>query len=505
MTSGADVVAANGGRARPGATTDGALVAIATISSIGLLPWLNKSLWEDEGASLYAAHLSWRGLWQQSRVVDLVLLPYYAVLHVWVQVSGGIGWIRFLSILAFGLTVFVTGRLGNRLGGRWCAVVAAVLTATNPLMVEAALDARPYALAALAASVSVTALIRWFDSARARWMWVFSLCALAALLLQMFAVLVPVSALVVLLLIEPHRWREQSRRLLPPLTVLTVAAVAFGVVASGQSSQIAWITPLQNKGLIIALLGPEYAIGEHAYAVVALGIVALVAAAALVVCVRAWRGGRRPTRPELGLFVLTAAWAAIPTAVLIAFSLVKPVYTSRYVTPSAPGLALVVGLLVAHSMRIVDLRWRTRSLTVIGAGVGVATLVVATLAVPAAGSVIDDLQGAAQFLAVHVRGAGDVAITDHAMTAAIDYYFQKDHAKVAAWPQLPDQRYISGFDLEQNAATVSRAPATVWLVDNSGIAGTGQFIALLRRHGYARAGTRNFVGCSVVRFYRRTT
>jgi mannosyltransferase len=116
---------------------------------------LNKSLWLDQGASLYSAHLSWSALWSQSKVVDRVFLPYYVLLHLWIEVSASIEWIRLLSVIAFGLTVVVIGHLGNRLGGFWCGVVAAVLAAANPLMINAALDARPYAISALAATVAI--------------------------------------------------------------------------------------------------------------------------------------------------------------------------------------------------------------------------------------------------------------------------------------------------------------------------------------------------------------
>jgi hypothetical protein len=43
---------------------------IALLASAGLAHSLGKSLWIDEAASLYSAHLSWHDLWRQSKVVD---------------------------------------------------------------------------------------------------------------------------------------------------------------------------------------------------------------------------------------------------------------------------------------------------------------------------------------------------------------------------------------------------------------------------------------------------
>jgi mannosyltransferase len=130
--------------------TSGILAVVAAGATWGLLPWLNKPVFPDEGASLFSARLEWTALLRHSRVVDLVLLPYYSLLHLWLQLFDNIEWARFLSLLAFGLTVFPVGHLGSRLGGKVCGALAALVAATNPLLVTAALSARPYALSALA-------------------------------------------------------------------------------------------------------------------------------------------------------------------------------------------------------------------------------------------------------------------------------------------------------------------------------------------------------------------
>ena len=60
-------------------------------ATLGLLPWLGNSMFADEGATLYSAHLSWLALWAQSLHVDLVMLPYYVVVHFWLILSGSPG------------------------------------------------------------------------------------------------------------------------------------------------------------------------------------------------------------------------------------------------------------------------------------------------------------------------------------------------------------------------------------------------------------------------------
>ena len=105
-------------------------------------------MFADEGATLYSAHLSWSNLWAQSLHVDLVLLPYYVLIHFWVMVSGTIAWVRALSLFAFCGTIVVAGGIGLRIAGRWCGVIAAALTATSTLLVLKSLNARPYELSA---------------------------------------------------------------------------------------------------------------------------------------------------------------------------------------------------------------------------------------------------------------------------------------------------------------------------------------------------------------------
>jgi hypothetical protein len=74
---------------------------VSVVAPAALLPLLNNSATRDEGASLYSAHLSWTGLWHQSLVVDRVIVTYYAMLHLWLELSSSTQWARALSLLAY--------------------------------------------------------------------------------------------------------------------------------------------------------------------------------------------------------------------------------------------------------------------------------------------------------------------------------------------------------------------------------------------------------------------
>jgi mannosyltransferase len=350
---------------------------------MGLLPWLGKPIFPDEGASLLSAHLGWTTLWQHSRVVDLVLLPYYSLLHLWIQPSDSIAWARLLSVLAFGLTVYLVGHLGVRLGGRLCGVLAAIVAATNPLLVMAALSARPYALSALAATASVVALYRWLGGGTVRWMWWFCGASIATLLLHMFAILVPFSVLVATIALKPQMFRGKWRALIAALGLMLAAALSFAILGASQRSQIAWIpTPFESAQVMRAIAGPasDGLLGRYA--------VFVLAAAILVAATCLWarsRGGVRPARLDLRLFAVMLAWAALPTVTLVAGSSVKPVFLDRYVTSSVPGLAIALALLAACAFNGATVLLADRSRVVVeSAMLAIAAVVFFAFSVPAA-------------------------------------------------------------------------------------------------------------------------
>ncbi len=340
-------------RSRPAAATTSMLAAVAGLASLALLPWLSKPAFPDESASLVAAGLSWTALWRHAHVVDLVLVPYYSLLHLWTQQAGGIEWARCLSLLAFGLTVFLVGLLGVRLGGRWCGVLAATLAATNPLLVTAALSARPYALSALAATAAVIALFRWLGGGGSRWAWWFCAACVAAMLLHLFAILAPLSVLAATIALKPAMFSGRASALVAPVGLVLGAALALAFPAAGQRSQIGWIpSPFEGVQLTRAVEGPASG-GRPLYAVLMLALACVTTG----VCLWARRhGGRGGRLLDLRLLGILWAWAAVPTVALVAGSLARPVFLDRYVTSSVPGLALALALPAACALGTISVR-----------------------------------------------------------------------------------------------------------------------------------------------------
>ncbi len=465
---------------------------LGVVASAELLPMLNKSLWLDEGASLYSAHLGWGALWSQSKVVDRVLLPYYVLLHLWVEISPSIEWVRFLSVLAFGLTVVVIGLLGNRLGGLWCGVIAAVLTAANPLMIDGALDARPYALSALAVTLAIFALLRWHDRGEVRWFWWFCIAVLVALMLQLFSVIAPLGVLVVVLPMRPSL-REKWRSIIVPLGITLLLSAAFALLVLDQRGQVAWIPTINMSRLLIDVYGPAGgypALGKLRYAKL---IVLLAAFAIALIWLRRRRRGGNSDKSTFEYFAVALTWAALPTIALISISYLHPVYVDRYVTASAPGMALTVGLLLGSALKLDQKKrpaWQCR-VEIVACGLIVVGLAVNSMSI--ARTPFENYRAVARYLVNHAGSTGEVALPDHSVQASVEYYLAKTQAGHRTWPTTPSQHYISVLDLRESRRAFSSGAANVWVVED-GTTDLNRFLKNLTSHGYVVSGTHSISG-----------
>jgi len=462
-----------------------------------MLPFLGKSLSRDEGASLYSAHLSWSVLWRQSSVVDRVILPYYALLHLWVEISGSIEWIRLLSVIAFGVSVVLVGHLGNRLGGFWCGVTAATLTASNPLMIDAALDARPYALSALAGTVAVYSLFRWRDGPGNRWFCLFCIASLVALALQIFAILGPLVVLVVMLFGRPSRPRYW-RQIVTPLSGTLLLSALYVSVVFGQRSQVAWIPPMSLQTFVADVYGPASGyprLAKESY-------FALIMVLIVVGLLRFWRsrdqrgkGQQRTVRENL---IATVAWSALPAMVLIAVSFGKPIYVDRYVTASAPGLALALGLWLTQVLDLNDRDRLKRHHQAEGALAGVIVVALFGNLILTASTPLANYPAVAQYLQVQVGHAGEIALPDHSVATSVEYYLDLHHESPRQWPEDRSDLSLMSLDLRETKFAFASAEPNVWVVEDK-VNGLHTFLDNLSRRGYALVGTRKFDGLLVVK------
>jgi hypothetical protein len=473
-------------------------LVVGGTSGILLSTDLGKPLFRDEGASLYSAHLGWSGLLSQSKLVDVVLLPYYALLHLWVHLTGSIEWARSLSLLAYVLTIVVVGWLGARVGGLACAVVSSVLVATNPLMVGAALSIRPTALGALAATSTVATLVIWLDDPQRERIWLFSVLFVLTAALNLFAAMGPMCALVGSLVVWRPLWRAHWREAVVPLGLVGVLLGLGAATGAGQVGQVSWIEAETPISALKHLLGPaDPKPGGYGLFVLVLGVLAIVA----IVVANAQRGTALAARPSARVVMLTC-WAFGPAAALVIASVWAPLYQSHYVTSAAPGFALAIGLITSKALGLLG-RPRQGSLrVVIGVMVLLAILVVtAPIASRTAASSIEDTKGIARYLDRHATGKGWVILLNHSDTTAITSYWPSEGPRPQLWPQVR-QPLIEGLDVDERATVLRAAPLVVWVVVDKSVQGKRSLLSKLSKVGYAEVGRTGFDGAVVIELRR---
>ena len=248
--------------------------------------------------------------------------PYYLVVHAWMSLPGlgGDTSLRALSLIATAGGLASITRAVARLGGRATGVLAGLVLACSPLVLEQAVEARSYGLAVLATGGAALGLVRWLQEGRG--LLLLGLAGAGMGLAHWYAVTVLAAFVVTALVVR-------GRRAVPVLLtgaaaiLPTVALVAVNLLngTGGRNAEHLHDTGGRLAGLAVrAWTGGE---NPLLYVTVALAIIGGVRAAAL--------------RP------LAVSWLLVPLLLLLAAELVRPVYLPRYLLT---GL-LALGVLAA--------------------------------------------------------------------------------------------------------------------------------------------------------------
>ncbi len=147
----------------------GLLLALAGVALIVRWSVIGRdALWLDEGYSWWDARQTWAALWTLVPTCDPHPPLYFALLHPWLLLVGdGTVAMRSLSTI-FGIAtvvvVYLAGRVLDRARGRGdrrfgIGALAALLFAVTPFQVYFSIEARPYALLCLGASLLTLACL----------------------------------------------------------------------------------------------------------------------------------------------------------------------------------------------------------------------------------------------------------------------------------------------------------------------------------------------------------
>ena len=297
------------------------------------------SFWYDEAATISASYSRSLGqLWQMLGNVDAVHGLYYLFMHGWFEIFPPTEfWSRAPSGLAAGGAAAGVVVLGNQFSSRTAALSAGLVCGILPRTTWAGVEARPYAMSMMAA-VWLTVLLVVAVRRESRWLWLSYGIALAfSMLLDTYLVLVLLAHTVFMCAF--HRGRSA----LAPFaitSILTVCALTpFLLEVVGQVHQIKWVAPIGHRTIEDVAI-QQYFERSPPFAVWS----ALVVAAAIVVwCCTSAELAEKDRR----LLTLAAAWLVIPTALIVLASvLTHPIYTPRYLSFTAPAMALVLGVCI---------------------------------------------------------------------------------------------------------------------------------------------------------------
>ena len=312
--------------------------------ALGLVAARIPSFWTDEVATVSAAGRTWPQLWDLLGTVDAVHGAYYVVMHVWIQVVGISPFaLRAPSAIACGVATAGVYVLGRRLVGRGTGVLAAMVFVVLPGVTWMGIEARSFALVTATTVWCAVLLVTSLERGGRRWIAYSVLLAVSVLLFVQTIALVLAHAITVLS-VRPgrQRAREWTLSAAAPLVALS----PFILLTLRQRRQVEWIAPV-TMGSIRSVLSYQWFQGA-----IVLGALTLLLAAAVVVfprwAVGAWSGHR------VALARLAIPWLVVPTAVVLGVSILfSPMYVPRYLTYTAPAIALLAGAALATVRR----RW----------------------------------------------------------------------------------------------------------------------------------------------------
>lgn len=263
------------------------------------------TLWGDEAVTYEMAQRTVPEIWHTLGSVDAVHGLYYFLIHGVFAITGpGLVPLRLPSVLAMCATAAGVALIGRRLAGPRAGLLAGLVLPLLPIVQRFAQEGRSYAL--------VCALVTWGSWLLWERRWAaYAGVMLTACLLHEFAVLQLAAHALTVRRPWPRGWSIAAGCVLAGVAPLALFSTT-------QAAQVDWIG---RPGL------PELA---------AYGALALAGWG----CARS-AGGAAVRTVALPLLVA-------PTGVLLAVSLVHPLFVDRYVLPYVIGLALLVGALLDH-------------------------------------------------------------------------------------------------------------------------------------------------------------
>ena len=323
------------------------LVAIIAIgASLRLLHLGAPSFWVDEALSLEFARLPWPQFVHLMQTRELNMLPYYLLLRGWIHLGTAEWIVRSLSAIFSIATLPLLYRLGVRLFGVRVGQIGVALLALHPYHIRFAQEARGYSLMILLVTASTLLLVRATETSTRRpvGVWVaYIATSVLAVYAHFYAGFAIIAQWATLAVARPRGLAGSAVALsAAAIGILLVPLAAF--VLLGHADPAGWIAQPTSRSvgfLVYSLLGGDKQAGARPLAYAAYAVVLIASGAAAR---SAWTSHRR--EPRAWHCALVIAGTSLPIILVLAVSIVKPIFVDKYLMECLPFtvLLLAVGL-----------------------------------------------------------------------------------------------------------------------------------------------------------------
>ena len=379
-----------------------AAAAVLAFHGIGEQPF-----WRDEAWSINVADRSIPGTLEVlvNRRESYMTL-YYLLLNGWLELGSSEGFVRILSAVFAVAAVPVTIGFARHAFGLLAGAIAGVALALSTLLVFYAQEARSYGLVLFLAALSFLFFVLAIQSGRTR-DWVLYILASAAMVYShtLTALLIAAQLASLPLLPPPSVQYRYAARSVAALALLCSPLLLAVFDDKGQAT---WIQPTD----LDALRDAARSFGGDRGLAIGYGIIFLVALGQLGRAL-----GRFGRSREVWLRGLVVLWVALPPLLLIALSLVKPLFLDRYLIGILPGLAVLAGATIT-ALRPPALAAAAAALLTVAGIAHVATR-------DRSPAKPEDLRAAASLVVSRARAGDGVAYSPPWGRVGFDYYLER--------------------------------------------------------------------------------
>jgi mannosyltransferase len=294
------------------------LAGIVAIAALLRFPTLGlQSFWDDEGHTVRLMRVSLSDLLPEVRESESAPPIYYVTAWLWTHAFGiSEAALRSLSAVAGTALVAVVYAATRPFASHRAGLVAAAVTAVNPLLVWYSQEARAYAMFTLFSAAAFAcfgyALAQTSPRRQGRFLWGWALFAVLGLYTHYFALFLVVPEAAVLL------WRFHLRRVLAQFSLVAVSCVALLPLVTYQRGKEFGFA--DNPIIRRTFQVPEQFLVGFGVWSETLGKLAAVVAALTVVlgAVLALQRSQRSTRPSLLIVAGVGSFAlAVPIGLAV--------------------------------------------------------------------------------------------------------------------------------------------------------------------------------------------